>query len=291
MEIRELKIDELDYAVLPCVDPGFRKTLKQGMNLRKEFLRKMQKQGLSVLVAFEDVGRKKKINYPGVGEVKVEDLSLKGKIPVGLLEYIPIEKTIFPVKGENLAFIHCIWVIPPYQRKGVALTLMENFFEQTSHFSGSAVIAYEGESWWGFFDYMPKWFFEKFGFKEVDRDGNSILMLNNYGNAKLPHLTLNPCPAPNGAGLAPCPQGSREKGQVEFFWSTQCPYSWWVGKLLEKEFGKTTKFELKLINTDERKTVQKVGITFGLRINEKTIFDRIPSWDEVKKTLRELPRT
>jgi GNAT superfamily N-acetyltransferase len=284
MEIKELKIDELDYAVLPCVDPNFRKTLKQGMNLRKKFLKKMQKKGLSLLVAFEDVGSEKKIYYPGVGEVKVDDLSLKGKIPVGLLEYIPIEKTIFPVQGENLAFIHCIWVIPPYQRKGVAQTLMENFFDQTSHFTGSAMIAYEGESWWGFFDYMPRWFFDKFGFEEVDRDGNSILMLKNYGNAKLPHLTLSPCPAPNGAGLAPYCQGVGER--VEFFWSTQCPYSWWVGKLLEKEFGKSKKFELKLVNTDKGETVQKVGLTFGVRINGKTIFDRIPSWDEVKKTLR-----
>jgi hypothetical protein len=42
MEIRELKEDELDLAILPCVDPGFRKTLKQGMALRKEFLKKIR---------------------------------------------------------------------------------------------------------------------------------------------------------------------------------------------------------------------------------------------------------
>lgn len=222
MEIRELKIDELDYAVLPCIDPNYRKTLKQGMNLRKGFLKKMQKEGLSLSVAFEDVGPEKKINYPGVGEVKVDDLSLKGKIPVGLLEYIPIEKTIFPVKGENLAFMHCIWVIPPYQRKGVAQTLMENFFDQTSHFSGSAVIAYEGESWWGFFDYMPTWFFAKFGFKEVERKSKSVLMLMSYGNANPPALTLDPCTLTHGVEG----QGSRGKRGVGFFWSTQCPYSW-----------------------------------------------------------------
>lgn len=275
MEIRELKIDEVDYAVLPCVDPGFRRTLKQGMILRKGFLKKMHKRGLRVLVAFEDVEREKRVDYPGVGKAKVDDLSLKGKIPIGLLEYCSIEKTVFPVKGENLAFIHCVWVIPPYQRKNVARSLMENFIHRTSHLSGSAIIAYEKESWWGFFDYMPTWFFAKFGFKEVERDGKSILMFKNYKNAKPPRLTV-----------MPYLQVSKDKKKVEFFWSTQCPYSWWVAKLLEKESGKTTKFELKLVNTDKRKTVQKVGLTFGFRINGKTIFNRIPSWDEVKKAVK-----
>ena len=126
----------------------------------------------------------------------------------------------------------------------------------------------------GFFDYMPKWFFSKFGFQEVDRDGNSILMFKNYGNAKPPLLTRDPCP-----------QGV--KRGAEYCWSTQCPYSWWVAKLFDKEFGKTTKFESKLINTDKRKTVQKFGLTFGLKVNGKTVFDRMPSWDEIKKALKD----
>lgn len=275
MEIRELKTDELDYAVLPCVDPGFRKTMKQGMSLRAEFLKKMKKEGLSVLVGFEDVDKQERIDYPGVGKVKLKDLSLKGKIPAGLIEYAPIEKTIFPVRGENLAFIHCIWVIPPYWRKKVGQALMENFVARTSHLSGSAVIAYEGQSWWGFFDYMPKWFFAKFGFKEVGRNGSSVLMFKSYGNAKPPELILS----------QPGSASTQKKAKVEFFWNTQCPYSWWVAKLLGKEFGETSKFELELINTDKRKTVQKSGLTFGLRINGKTIFNRMPSWDEIKKAL------
>jgi len=275
MEIRELKTDELDYAVLPCVDPGFRKTMKQEMSLRAEFLRKMKKEGLSVLVAFEDVDKQERIDYPGVGKVKLKDLSLKGKIPAGLIEYAPIEKTIFPVRGENLAFIHCIWVIPPYWRKKVGQALMENFVARTSHLSGSAVIAYEGQSWWGFFDYMPKWFFAKFGFKEVGRNGSSVLMFKSYGNAKPPELILS----------QPGSASRQKKVKVEFFWNTQCPYSWWVAKLLGKEFGETSKFELELINTDKRKTVQKSELTFGLRINGKTVFNRMPSWDEIKKAL------
>jgi len=43
MEIKELKADELDYAVFPCVDPGFRKTMKQGISKRKEFLKRMRR--------------------------------------------------------------------------------------------------------------------------------------------------------------------------------------------------------------------------------------------------------
>jgi hypothetical protein len=294
IEVRELKEDELDLAVLPCVDPGFRKTLKQGMVLRKEFLKKKIRKGLSVLVALEDKGEREEIDYPGVGKVKTEDLSLKGKIITGLIEYLPIEETNFPVRGKNLAFIDCIWVITPFWRKGVAKNLMENFFEKTNtntlnemslrgtkrrsnpYFSGAAVIAYEKELWWGFFDYMPSWFFQKFRFRQVERDRNSILMLKNYKNAKPPEFILSESKPTSKSG----------KVKAELFWSGQCPYSWWVKKLTEKEFGKNANIELNFINTDDRKTVEKFGITFGLTINGKIVYNRIPSWDEIKKALK-----
>jgi GNAT superfamily N-acetyltransferase len=276
MEIRELKADELDYAVLPCVDPSFRVTLGQGMNLRKEFLKRMKREGLSVIVALEELGEQESIDYPGVGEVKTKDLSFKGKMPVGLIEYTPIEKTIFPVRGENLAFIHCIWVITPFWRKGVGQALMESFMEKTSHLSGVAVIAYEGESWWGFFDYMPKWFFDKFGFKEVNRNGTSVLMFKNYQKARAPEFIPS----------QPDSTSDQKTKEVELFWSTQCPYSWWVAKLLEKELYKNPEYQSKLINTDKREVAQKYGLTFGLKINGKIIFNRIPSWEEVQQALK-----
>jgi GNAT superfamily N-acetyltransferase len=277
MEIRELREDEVDLAVLPCVDPGFRKTLNQGMALRKEFLKKMMKRSLSVLVALEDEGGEEKISYPGVGEVRTTDLSIKGEVIAGLVEYLPIEETNFPVKGKNLAFIHCIWVIPPFWKTGVATRLIKNFLDKTrgQDFSGAAVIAYEKESWWGFFDYMPSWFFHKFGFRQVGRNGNSVLMLKDYGNAKPPQFILPGRKSTSKLG----------KLEAELFWSGQCPYSWWVRKLAEKEFGTSSKIELSFVNTDDRKTVKKSGITFGLAINGKIIYDRIPSWNEVKTAL------
>jgi len=276
MEIRELRTDELDYAVLPCVDPGFRVTLGQGMSLRKEFLKKMKREGLSVIVALEELGEQDSIDYPGVGRVKIKDLSLKGRMPIGLIEYVPIEKTIFPVKGENLAFIHCIWVITPFWSKGVGQALMESFMEKTSHLSGAAVISYEGESWWGFFDYMPRWFFDKFGFKEVDRNGTSVLLFKSYEKARPPEFVSS----------QPSSASDQKTKEVEFFWSTQCPYSWWVMKLLEKKLKKNPACQSMLVNTDRREVAQRWGLTFGLRINGKTVFKRIPSWDEVKKALR-----
>jgi GNAT superfamily N-acetyltransferase len=278
MEIKELKEDELDLAVLPCVDPNFRRTLKQGMALRKEFLRKKMRKGLSILVALEESVGKEKIDYPGVGEVKTKDLSVKGKIIAGLIEYSPIENANFPVKGENLAFIDCIWVIPPFWQKGVAKNLMENFLERThaQNFSGTAVIAYEKESWWEFFDYMPSWFFQKFGFRQVERDGNSILMLKNYKDVQPPKFI----------SAKPKSTSMHRKTKVELFWSNQCPYSWWVKKLAEKEFSKSSDIELSFVNTDDRKTVEKSGITFGLKVNGKIIYNRMSSWDEIKKVLK-----
>jgi len=148
MQIRELKKDEFDFATIPGADPGFRKTLKQGMSLRKEFLKKMMEKGLSILVALEDKGKEEKMDYPGVGEVRTKDLSLKGKIVAGLIEYLPIEETNFPVLGKNLAFIGCIWVTPPFWKKGVPTSLMETLLKRAHlrNFSGAAVITYEKES-------------------------------------------------------------------------------------------------------------------------------------------------
>ncbi len=278
MQIKEIKEDELDFAVLPCADPGFRKTLKQGMALRKEFLKKKMREGLSILVALEEPGEEEIINYPGVGQVNTKDLSVNGKIVAGLIEYLPIEKANFPVNGKNIAFIDCIWVIPPFWRKGVAKNLMENFVEKThgQRFSGAAVIAYEKESWWGFFDYMPGWFFQKFGFTQVQRDGNSILMLKDYKDARPPKLILPELMSASKPG----------KAKVDLFWSGQCPYSWWVRKLTEREFARTPNIKLSLVNTDNRKIVEKSGVTFGLTINGKIIYNRIPSWDEAKKALK-----
>ena len=155
---------------------------------------------------------------------------------------------------------------------------MQTFFEKTHdlNFSGAAVIAYEKESWWGFFDYMPSWFFQKSGFTQVERDGNSILMLKDYKDAKPPKFIL------------PESKSTPKPGKVkaELFWSGQCPYSWWVKKLAEKEFGTNTNIELSLLNTDDRKTVEKSGVAFGLAINGKIIHNRMPSWDEVSNALK-----
>lgn len=82
LEIRKLKKDELDFAVLPCVDPGFRRTLKQGMALRKEFLSKMMRKGLSVLVALEkEFGKTSNIK---LGFVNTDDRKTVEKFGIGL---------------------------------------------------------------------------------------------------------------------------------------------------------------------------------------------------------------
>jgi len=134
---------------------------------------------------------------------------------------------------------------------------------------------------------MPGCFFQRFGFRQVQRDGNSILMLKNYGTAKPPEFIL------------PQRKSTLKPGRVTtgLFWSGQCPYSWWVKTLTEEEFGKSGNLELSFVNTDNRKTLEKSTITFGLRIDGKVIYNRMPSWDienpagggEVKKVLKSVP--
>ena len=101
-------------------------------------------------------------------------------------------------------------------------------------------------------------------------------MLKNYKDAKPPKFILPQRKSTSNPG----------KAKAVLFWSAQCPYSWWVRKLAEKEFGKSSKIELSFVNTDDRKTVEESGIGFGLAINGKIIYNRIPSWDEVSKALK-----
>jgi ribosomal protein S18 acetylase RimI-like enzyme len=42
-----------------------------------------------------------------------------------MIEYSPIEDTPFPVTGKHLLHIHCLWVLPNFQKKGLGRELVK----------------------------------------------------------------------------------------------------------------------------------------------------------------------
>jgi len=115
---------------------------------------------------------------------------------------------------------------------------MRTLIEEARNEKGIAVLPYEEYQWLGFFDYMPAWFFKKFGFKGVDRDGRRLLLFFDFGRANPPHL------------LHPRVKVKEAKGSSELvlLWNSQCPWSGWMADVVRsKTYSHLT---LRLINTD-----------------------------------------
>jgi hypothetical protein len=96
------------------------------MENRLNWLRKMMSRELKIIVALENP-KPEVLHYPWAGDIRHADLAVKGKVPKGLIEYLPIEMALEPVKGENSLSINCIWILPPFWKKGVAKGLMQLF--------------------------------------------------------------------------------------------------------------------------------------------------------------------
>jgi GNAT superfamily N-acetyltransferase len=221
VEFRKITIDELDYVPAVCLDPSIepnqRRAMKKHMVKRLKWLEKMVQQGLEIIVALEDP-KSEALYYPWAGTIQHKDLAVKGKVPKGLIEYLPIEVALEPVQGENSLFINCIWVLPPFWKTGVAKGLMHEFLNEAKKFGGATVLAYEGDKWFAAFKYMPASFFRRFGFKEVSKDGTRVLL----------HLDLG---AHKSLGLIPPKKriiNKEGKVTVDVFYNSQCPWSGWM---------------------------------------------------------------
>jgi len=256
MEIRRLNKDELDWAILPCVYPDWRDKMSEGMNARRKWLQEMMDKGLSVLVALETVS--------------------STTISVGLLEYLPIELAPEPVSGKGLLFIDCIWVIESFWHRGIATQLMKTLLESTKDYGGIAVLAYERDQWFSYFDYMPVWFFEKFGFKEADRDGSRILLWYKIGKANPPNLLI---PEPTS-------KYTNKKVTVDIFWNSQCPWSVWMRDIVLLKARKIPKVKVRAINTDDKHFIERYGISRGVFIDGEPALKRMAGWEEVNKLLK-----
>ena len=278
MEFRKITVEELDFVSAICLDPSVnpkqREAMKKHMENRLKWLEKMMPQGLGIIVALENP-KSEALHYPWVGNIRHADLTVKGKVPKGLIEYLPIEIALEPVKGENSLFINCIWILPPFWKTGVAKGLMQQFIEEARKRGGATVLAYEGDKWFGFFDYMPASFFKKFGFKEVSRDGTRVLL----------HLDLGACRSP--MLVSPKKRVIGEKGKIvmDVLCNSQCPWCGWMIDKIRRNVRKYSGVTLNVINTDRRDVIGKIGMARGMCINGEPVIKKMASWKEIKSAL------
>ncbi len=279
MEFHKIIVDDLDLVPAVCLDPSVgrkaREAMRQHMENRLEWLREMMSQGLEMIIALENP-KPEMLHYPWSGNVRHEDLAVKGKVPKGLIEYLPIEAALESVKGESSLFIDCIWVLPPFWKTGVAKGLMQQFIEEARELGGATVLAYEGDKWFGTsIRYMPSSFFKKFGFKEVSRDGTRMLLHLDLGAHQSPML------------ITPKRREIVKKGKtvLDIFCNRQCP---WCGRMTDQVRKNVRRFPgvtVNMIDTDSRDTIEKFGMSRGVSINGEPVIKRMGSWKEIKSAL------
>ncbi|MBO3831912.1 MAG: GNAT family N-acetyltransferase [Candidatus Brockarchaeota archaeon] len=83
---------------------------------------------------------------------------------VGQIEYAPSEASGYPISGENIVVVNCIWVLRKAKGHGFGKLLLNSMIKSEKNASGFATIGLEG--------YWSPWFrrehMERLGFKSVD---------------------------------------------------------------------------------------------------------------------------
>jgi GNAT superfamily N-acetyltransferase len=278
MQIREISVEELDYAATLCVDPGiprkWREEMKPTMEAKKEWFKTMSHKGLQISVVLEKSDEV--LRSFGAKNKQIRELIVQGNIPKGLIEYLPIEFAPEPVIGEKSLFLDCVWVLPPFWHKEVARCLLEKFIENAKPYGGASVLAYEGDKWFGFFPYMPVSFFKQFGFREVCRDGSRVLLHLDLGANEPPSLIY-----PKRRVI--------ERGDevvVDVLFNSQCPWSGWMANTVK---GNMKKYDavVNMINTDDRKVIEEYGLSRGIYINGVPVIKRMAPWKEIQSVVKQ----
>lgn len=258
MSIHEVAPNELEMVTGICLDLSvpkkWKKAMESSMEARKTWLASMMQRGLTVAAVLGPSNER-----------------------WGLIEYVPIQHASEPVKGQNTLFINCMWVLPPVWKKGVARALLSHAIESGKKTGGICVLAYEGDKWFGFFPYMPSSFFEKFGFKEVDRDDSRVLLHFDLGGSHQPTLIK--------------PQTRQivrdRKSVVEVLFNNQCPWSGWMVDKVQRTLKKYDASVI-AVNTDDRKTLDKYGLARGVVIDGTPVIKRMATVKEIVSVIREL---
>jgi len=83
---------------------------------------------------------------------------------VGTIEYAPAEASGYPITGNNVIAMNCIWVLRKAKGHNFGKLLMKDMMKNEKNASGFATIALE-DHWSPWFE---KWQMEKLGFKPID---------------------------------------------------------------------------------------------------------------------------
>lgn len=231
---------------------------------------------------FDDAGDHKKLWYG-----KEKDNGLKVKLAeddngdiVGMIHYIPAEYA--PIIGKDVYYIYCIWVhghkkgVGNHQHKGIGKMLLKAAEEDVKATGSKGLVA------WGvtlpFF--MRSSWFKKQGYKKVDKDGISELVLKSFVEDKdieKPALIKQKRKIESGV----------DRVKVTCFMNGWCPAQNIVYERAKRVAGEyPDQVEFVGINTNDRSLLLEYGIVDGLFVDDKQIrTGPPPSYEKLKKII------
>lgn len=253
MEITD-QIDKYQDKYFVCLE-DWSDEIKEAGNHKELYYEKMKEKGLRVKLALDDE--------------KV----------CGMIEYLPVEHSF--VEGEDLYFIHCIWVhgykkkgIGNYQKKGIGKALLRAAEDDVKS-KGAKGIAAWGISlpWW-----MKASWFKKQGYTKVDKNGMAVLLWKRFTDDAFP---------PKWIREKKKPEKIEGKVTVTSFINGWCPAQNLVferAKRAVSEFG--NKVEFQEINTFDREVFLEWGISDALFIDGKHVrTGPPPSYEKIRKKI------
>lgn len=196
---------------------------------------------------------------------------LNGQL-AGMVEFCPIENAPFPVTGEKLLHINCIWVLPGYQKRSVGHYLMNSCERETETRAcgGLSVLAYDGPL------FMPASFFVHEGFRTIQRRPHEVLMWKE----------IEACEPPEFLASRFTPEKSENALAIDVLWSAQCPWSVMTRQRIQRvsrEFHDQVR--VRSIETDDRKSLARLGESQKIFVNGNQTFITPLTEKDIRRTL------
>ena len=233
---------------------------------RRAWLEEMAPRGLKVVVAVDDAAPATLL-IDGERVPRDDLTNFADGLAVGLLEYVPIEHTLYAVAGEGYLFVDCLWVIPPYLGRGVGRALLAAVIREARHReAGVAVVAWRGPQPYASWAFMPAAFFAAAGFEVVAADGDRALMTVSYGLKTKPAFVAAP---------------PRDETAVEYLCHPSCPASMRGASRVGREAAARRATDIVCHEITGRDDVARYGALFGVCRAGRPAVNRLAFWREV----------